>query len=158
MRFLARSVTESFKLKKNDQYSRMPLKTIGLGESFFEWCFGRLEANYFVGAESFKSIPRIDYDFALLDDLGVVEASVVGNNDDAVGGGNGGEHVLTQQNGVIQIDALNKGIGVGDFGAQPFQQHHDVESGRLAYVVDVPLVGNAEDMKFLSLGRICRNH
>ena len=45
-------------------------------------------------------------------------------------------------------------IAVGEPGAAPFQQQHDIQGGRLPEILDIPLVCHAQDVDVRSFHRL----
>src|SRR5579872_1889775 len=119
---------------------------------------GELAEDDFVAAtlDAASGVARVDDQLGRVNDLGVVVAGVVGGNDDAIVTGDGLRverhrlHVL-----VVIVAHLVKlrevGIVVVEFGAALLEQLHDLQRGRLAKVIDVFLVGDAEDEDFRAL-------
>ena len=103
--------------------------------------------------DSFGGVSGVDDQFGLLDDGWVVVAGVVGDDEDGVVLA----EVVERSAGHVEVVVAavahggEVGVVVGDDGALVAQQFDDGERGRLAQVVDVALVGQAQDQDLRSL-------
>ena len=106
--------------------------------------------------DSFGSVAGVDDEFRLLDDGLVVVAGVVGDDEDGVVLG----EIVERRAGHVEVVVAavahggEVGVVVGDDGALFAQQLDDGERGRLAQVVDVALVGQAQHQNLRTLERL----
>src|SRR5215470_297202 len=118
-----------------------PVTRIVLMETFSEADDGRPGA-----PEALHRIACVDHQRGAVRDLRVVEARVAGQNQHAVGRG---QHVSRglhcRQLVGIERELRREGVGIRDMSAPAGELLDDLERRRLAYVVDIGLVRNAQD-------------
>jgi len=116
-------------------------------------CSSLLAADDFGGVYAFGGVSGVDYQLGLVDDGFVVVGGVVGDDDYGIVVSEVGERGVGHVEVVVAAatDGGKVGVVVGDDGALVSEEFDDGEGRRLAEVVDVALVGEAEDEDFRSL-------
>ena len=116
-------------------------------------CSSLLASDDFGGVYAFGGVSGVDYQLGLVDDGFVVVGGVVGDDDYGIVVSEVGERGVGHVEVVVAAatDGGKVGVVVGDDGALVSEEFDDGEGRRLAEVVDVALVGEAEDEDFRSL-------
>ena len=117
-----------------------------------------LQPDHFGRRVILERVARVDDQVGALDDGGVIESGMIGDHDNAVGAARTSLRASSRnQLVVVQANAGDERIAVGDARAAALQQQNNIQRGRLAHVVDIALVSDAQDVNVRALERLAND-